>query len=54
MSIAVCRLFIAIDLPDPATYAAAAALLTTLALAAMLGPARRAASADPMLALRQE
>jgi len=45
---------IAIDLRDPATYAAAAALLTTLALAAMLGPARRAASADPMHALRQE
>jgi len=45
---------IAIDLRDPATYAAAAAILAALALAAMLGPARRAASADPMYALRQE
>ena len=43
-----CRLFAqapsAIDLRDPATYATAAAILAALALAAMLGPARRAAS----------
>jgi ABC-type antimicrobial peptide transport system permease subunit len=45
---------IAIDLRDPATYVAAIAILAALALAAMLGPARRAASADPMYALRQD
>lgn len=39
---------------DPATYAAAAAMLLGIcALAAWL-PARRAASADPMRALRSE
>jgi ABC-type antimicrobial peptide transport system permease subunit len=39
---------------DPATYAAAATLLlTTGALAAWI-PARRAAQADPLVALRDE
>ena len=39
---------------DPATYAAVAALLVLVTIAAMLGPARRAAASDPMWALRQE
>lgn len=38
---------------DPVTYAAAALVLAAAALAASLGPARRAASIDPLLALRQ-
>jgi len=39
---------------DPATYAAVSAILFGVALLAALVPARRAASADPMTALRQE
>ncbi len=41
----------ATDLP---TFAGIALLLTVVALAASLGPARRAALADPLLALRRE
>jgi ABC-type antimicrobial peptide transport system permease subunit len=37
---------------DPATYAAVLGLLTTIALAACWLPARRAARADPIAALR--
>src|SRR5262249_28982342 len=39
---------------DPATLAAAMALLGAVALVASYGPARRAASLDPMAALRDE
>jgi putative ABC transport system permease protein len=39
---------------DPATSAAVAVLLGSVALAAAVVPARRAASADPMASLRSE
>ena len=37
---------------DPITYGSAAGVLVITALAAMYGPARRAADTDPMMALR--
>jgi putative ABC transport system permease protein len=37
---------------DPATFAAIAALLTTVAVAACLVPARKATRIDPVAALR--
>jgi ABC-type antimicrobial peptide transport system permease subunit len=39
---------------DPATYLGAAALLTAMAVLAAWVPARRAARADPMVALRND
>ena len=39
---------------DPVTFAAVAALLALVALAASLGPARRATRVDPVLALRTD
>jgi predicted permease len=41
-----------VDVRDPATYAAVAIVLNLVALAASAIPARRAASVDPMIALR--
>ena len=37
---------------DPAVYAATAALLAAVAIAACLAPARRAIKVDPMVALK--
>jgi len=45
---------IAFEIGDPLVYLAVSLLLSLAALAAMFGPARRAAKADPMRALRQD
>jgi ABC-type lipoprotein release transport system permease subunit len=39
---------------DPVTYGSVIAILAGVALLACVGPARRAARVDPMLALRAE
>jgi ABC-type antimicrobial peptide transport system permease subunit len=43
-----------VEATNPLTFAAVAALLLGAALLACLVPARRAASVDPMIALRQD
>jgi ABC-type antimicrobial peptide transport system permease subunit len=43
-----------VNVLDPIIYAMTAILLVGAALAAMLGPARRATRVDPMMALRDE
>ena len=50
----VSKLVFGISAVDPKTFAVAALLLIGLAGAASLVPARKAASADPVIALRQE
>jgi predicted permease len=45
---------VAVNVWDPFIFMSAAALLIVAALAAMLGPARRATQVDPLIALRQE
>jgi ABC-type antimicrobial peptide transport system permease subunit len=45
---------VAVNTLDPLTFAAAALLMAAVALAAMLGPARRATRVDPIQALREE
>ena len=42
-----------VDPWDPAVYVGVIALLSVAAVAAMISPARRAATADPVHALRQ-
>ena len=39
---------------NPVVFAAVTALLTAVAMAAAIAPARRAASVDPVIALRHE
>jgi ABC-type antimicrobial peptide transport system permease subunit len=43
-----------LDARDPIAYAGVTVLLTVAAVSAMLGPARRAAGADPIRALRHD
>jgi ABC-type lipoprotein release transport system permease subunit len=45
---------IPLDVRDPVAYLGVAALLTLVALCAMLPPAWRAASSDPVHALRED
>jgi len=45
---------VAVEISDPLVYVAVSLLLSLAALAAMFGPARRAAKTEPMLALRQD
>jgi ABC-type lipoprotein release transport system permease subunit len=48
------RFLVGIPALDPVSYGAAAGLLVTAAALAALIPARRAASTEPMVALRTE
>jgi putative ABC transport system permease protein len=51
---AVSSLMFGVQVHDPATFSVVAVVLTSVALAACIIPARRAARVDPMVALREE
>ena len=51
---AVSSLVFGVPIHDPATFSLVAVVLTAVALAACIIPARRAARVDPMVALREE
>ena len=51
---AVSSLMFGVQVRDPATFSVVAVVLTAVALAACIIPARRAARVDPMVALREE
>jgi putative ABC transport system permease protein len=51
---AVSSLVFGVPVHDPATFSLVAVVLTAVALAACILPARRAARVDPMVALREE
>jgi ABC-type lipoprotein release transport system permease subunit len=48
------KLLCGVSATDPATFAGAAVLLATVALAACWIPAHRASGLDPVLVLREE
>jgi putative ABC transport system permease protein len=51
---AVSSLVFGVPVRDPATFSLVAAVLTAVALAACIIPARKAARLDPLVALREE
>jgi putative ABC transport system permease protein len=50
----VSSLVFGVPVRDPATFSIVAVVLTAVAFAACIIPARRAARVDPMVALREE